>query len=180
MMARGSPSKSSALRTRLKIVCWVATGGIAIVIGVFVGILLWTFSQADIYSHYPDSTPNPTPTGTLSPTPPAPIIDSSATVVIGDAVTLEWSAVAGASKYRIGYEGYEDPPYAGFTWGFAETKSTRHTVEGLTPGVVYTFGIAAYGDGVRYSRDWSRSTAVEVRIPPDDDMSEEGGAGSDE
>lgn len=165
---------------RIPRACLVAV--VAIGLPVVAGSLwlAYVFGNTGFVAEPDDAFVVPTPTGTRTSPPSTPVIDTDAIVVSGNTVILHWSAIAGASRYGIGYEGYEDPPDDGVIWGYDETESTSHTVEGLTPGVVYTFAIRAYGDGVRYSADWSRSAVVEVRIPPDDDMSEEGGAGSDE
>lgn len=149
---------------------------VALAVG-FVLFLALTFAGSfgiHIESGYPFGTPTP---HTTLPTPPAPIIDTDATVVSGNAVTLQWSTVTGASNYVIVYEGYKPPPSNEFTWGHEETESMSHMVVGLFPGVAYTFHVYAHGDGVRYS-DGSQPAVVEVQIPPDDDMSDEGGVGS--
>lgn len=111
------------------------------------------------------------------PTPPTPIVNTDATVVSGTTATFHWDRIDGASKYRVGYVGYEVGPNGqlnlhfrskdGYVWGYEDTSGTSHTTENLIPSLVYTFRIAAIGDGTRYA-GLSSPAEVTVQAPPVD------------
>ena len=116
------------------------------------------------------------------PTPPTPIVDTDATVVSGNAVTFYWGRIEGVGKYRVAYVGYEvgpdgqlNPPKSGLVLGHEVTIFASHTTEGLMPSLVYTFRIAAFGDGLRYA-GLSSPAEVTVQTPPDESSHGQGGA----
>ena len=128
---------------------------------------------------------HPTPTGTpLS----APDITEIATN--DGTVTLHWKPVADATLYGITYNERgvdKNPPEFGYVSIDDDkgTRSTSYTVEGLKPGIVYTFRVYARGlftasDGLEYTSRWGLPREVQVRVPYDDGVGEESGAESHE
>ena len=72
-----------------------------------------------------------------------------------NSVTLEWSSVANATKYRVQYR-----RTGGSSWRTSsdQVTDTRHEVTGLTCEDDYEFRVSAYGDGTNYSAKWGIDT----------------------
>ena len=90
------------------------------------------------------------------PTPPAPR-NLTAGTVTRTSVPLSWDVVANTTKYLVQYResGTTDwtTDNSGLTAGDADT-TVSHTVEGLTCGTNYEFGVSAYGDGTTHLEQW--------------------------
>ena len=88
--------------------------------------------------------------------PPAP--DSLAAGTLGEtSVSLSWTAVPNASKYRVEYL----PPFSG-GWTLHDDALTgaSHTVDGLLCEREYHFRVSAYGDDVNHATAWSDPSAI--------------------
>ena len=71
---------------------------------------------------------------------------------------LNWTAVAGANKYRVEY--FENK-FALWLVDDDAITTTTHTVDGLLCGREYQFRVSAYGSGITYAAAWSdRSEAL--------------------
>ena len=68
-------------------------------------------------------------------------------------VTIPWSKVAGATKYRVYYKVKGAKSYTRAT----DTASLKYTVKGLKPATTYIFAVKAYGNG-----KWSDVYATKV------------------
>ena len=69
---------------------------------------------------------------------------------------LSWTAVSGASKYRVEYR-----PYSG-DWVVDDTSliAMSRIVDGLTCEREFAFRVSAYGDGTTYAAAWCDPSAV--------------------
>ena len=88
--------------------------------------------------------------GCTLPSPPAPT-NLAAGTVTDRSVPLSWNAVANATKYRVEYR------VSGTTaWTTDDETLTTlmHTVDELSCGTAYEFGVSAYGDGTNHLAQW--------------------------
>ena len=88
--------------------------------------------------------------GCTVPSPPAPT-NLAAGTVTDRSVPLSWNAVANATKYRVEYR------VSGTTaWTTDDETLTTlmHTVDELSCGTAYEFGVSAYGDGTNHLAQW--------------------------
>ncbi len=105
--------------------------------------------------------------------PPAPARPTAATAAEGS-VTLSWSAVTGASAYRVEYRLDRDE---GWTEDSATVTGTTHTVDGLHCEDTYVFRVSAQGSGTTYASGWS-APSVALRTTTNDCTHPVFGAGS--
>ncbi|MCY3602066.1 MAG: cadherin domain-containing protein [Chloroflexi bacterium] len=105
--------------------------------------------------------------------PPAPARPTAATAAEGS-VGLSWSAVTGASAYRVEYRLDRDE---GWTEDSATVTGTTHTVDGLHCEDTYVFRVSARGSGTTYATGWS-APSVALRTATDDCTHPVFGAGS--
>ena len=82
--------------------------------------------------------------------PPVPQ-DMAASTAGENSVPLSWTAISGASKYRIEYRLYSGD------WILDEDSitATSHKVDGLTCESEYLFRVGVYGDWATYAAGWS-------------------------
>lgn len=80
-----------------------------------------------------------------------------------NAIALTWTAVPGATGYRIFYK-------SGTAWKpLVATTKTTHTVTGLTAGKTYTFAVRAYsiaGQKVTWAKTFTEFTSATKALPP--------------
>ena len=102
----------------------------------------------------PTRTRPPTPTPTLTPTPPRRLAAPSGLRAVPGAaagtVILSWRPAVGSTEHWIGGipQSYLDAGYTGRSPIWYRTGSSgRHTVTGLTSGVLYTFRVASRSAG---------------------------------
>ncbi len=88
--------------------------------------------------------------------PPAPS-DLRASEVEETGVTLNWTAVSNAGKYRVEYRAGVSGDW---TLDDESITSTSHTVDGLTCETEYRFRAGAYGSGTVYAAAWSEPSAT--------------------
>ena len=86
--------------------------------------------------------------------PPVPGTPTAGTAT-ETSLQLSWTAVAGASKYRVEY--FEDK-FALWTVDDDAITTTTHTTDGLLCGREYQFRVSAYGSGTTYAAAWSDSS----------------------
>ena len=87
----------------------------------------------------------------MLPAPPVPT-NLAAGTATRTSVPLSWSAVANATKYRVEYR------VSGTTaWTTDDETLTTlmHTVDELSCGTAYEFGVSAFGDGTTHLAQWS-------------------------
>ena len=94
----------------------------------------------------PTPTPTPTPTATPTPQPPTGLNKTSVTQT---GFTLTWTAVTGATSYKI----YKDSVLL-----FDNVTGTSKDITGLTAGTTYSFEVIAVNSG----GDSLKSTALSV------------------
>ncbi|MCY3505350.1 MAG: cadherin domain-containing protein [Chloroflexi bacterium] len=105
--------------------------------------------------------------------PPSPAAPTAATAAEGS-VALSWSAVTGASAYRVEYRLDRDE---GWTEDSATVTGTTHTVDGLHCEDTYVFRVSAQGSGTTYATGWS-APSVALRTATNDCTHPVFGAGS--
>ena len=66
-------------------------------------------------------------------------------------INVTWSAVSGATKYRVQYRRGSSGAWSTPT---SDAIGTGHRVRGLSCGTTYQFQVAAYGDGDTYAEAW--------------------------
>ena len=95
-----------------------------------------------------DDDPEPTP----APKAPAP---QSFTVTrsFQNSVRLSWSAVTGATEYKLEWSGSSKT-------GSSKTSGTSYTVTNLVCNIEYTFKVSAKGDGATYSTAFGSAASV--------------------
>ena len=86
--------------------------------------------------------------------PPAPGTPTAGTAT-ETSLQLSWTAVAGASKYRVEY--FEDK-FALWLVDDDAITTTTHTTDGLLCGREHQFRVSAYGSGTTYEAMWSDSS----------------------
>ncbi len=176
MMDDGKPKRRQSLRIYPWIKASVLLGSgviFAVILIVVVIIALYLTQGFGPEATHPWATATPTRS---EPRLPEPVF-ASAMAISGDAMTIRWEPVKGAHRYTISFWKNESPPGSGFLKRDG-TRNTSYTVDGLVPGVEYTFGVRAHGDESRYRP--SERAEVAVQISPVDGTGEGGGAGSDE
>ena len=82
-----------------------------------------------------------------------PIVDAPAapskTGATSSSITISWTAVTGAAKYRVRYKTGTN------AWNTVEVAAaTRYTAEMLDASTTYRFEVSAYGDGTTRRADW--------------------------
>ena len=89
-------------------------------------------------------------------TPPAAPTGLTASATGGTAVSLSWTAVTGADRYRVDSKAASTSTWTTVT---RSVTSTSYSVPGLTCGTAYDFRVGARGDGKTHS-GWSTSYAT--------------------
>ena len=88
--------------------------------------------------------------------PPAPETPTAGTAT-ETSLQLSWTAVAGASKYRVEYF---DDKFALWLVDDDAITTTTHTMEGLLCGREHQFRVSAYGSGTTYATAWGSPSEV--------------------
>ena len=88
--------------------------------------------------------------------PPAPA-DVAVSSLEQESASVSWSALDGASKYRVEYKQSDSTTWTAAT---SEATGTSHKITGLTCGTAYNFRVLAYGDGTTYLEAWGTASGA--------------------
>ena len=91
--------------------------------------------------------------------PPAPN-SVSAGSPSRSAITVSWSAVTNAARYRVQYRRGN---VGGWRTATSSATGTSHRVAGLNCGATYQFRVAAYGDGTNHLAGWGSTRSASAR-----------------